>query len=151
MAKLNRELLETAMVYGSEEVRLAQSKLNSVAMGYDKSAAASRSAFAAEAGIVASNDLVDDVRNNRVDLEKLDRDLLPEEMQSMSGEELRKRVAVNQTQRDEINQQIKELSAKRAHYVKNELSKHTDAKKGFDFQVVESLRAQAARKGITYK
>jgi len=60
-------------------------------------------------------------------------------------------VAVNQTRRDEINRQIKELAAKRAHYVKKELSKHVDAKKGFDFQVVESLRAQAARKGITYK
>ena len=28
---------------------------------------------------------------------------------------------------------------------------YTSAKKGFDYQVVESLRAQAAKKGITYK
>ena len=97
------------MVYGSKEVRIAQGKLNSRAMGYDKSAAASRSVFAAEAGIVASNDLVDDVRKNRVDLEKLDRDLLPKDMQSMSGEELRKRVTVNQARRDQINRQIKTL------------------------------------------
>ena len=72
-------------------------------------------------------------------------------MQSMSGEELRKRVIVSQTRRDEINRQIKELSVKRAKFVKSKLAKNPDAKKGFDFQVVESLRAQAARKGITYK
>ena len=84
-------------------------------------------------------------------MEKLDRDLLPKDMQSMSGEELRKRVIVSQTRRDEINRQIKELSVKRAKFVKSKLAKNPDAKKGFDFQVVESLRAQAARKGITYK
>ena len=151
LARLNRELLETAIVYGKKEVRAEQLALNKMAKGYDAPAAAARSVFAAEAEIVASNDLVDDVRNSRVDIDKIDKDLLPVEMQSISLEELHKRITVNQARRDEINRKIKELSAKRAHFVKQELTKHPDAKKGFDFKVLESLRVQASRKGITYK
>ena len=151
LASLNRDLLDTAIAYGEKEVRAGQVVLNEKAKAYDTSAAASRSAFAAESGIVASNDLVDDVRNSRVDLSKLDKDLLPEKMQSLPAEELGKLVAKNQAQRDQINKHIQELSAKRAEFVKVELAKHTDGKKGFDLQVVESLKAQAAAKGIVYE
>ena len=43
-------------------------------------------------------------------------ELLPEEMQLIPPEELRKRITANQARRDEINEQIKELSAKRARF-----------------------------------
>ena len=83
LARLNLELLDTAMVYGKKEVRAKQTELNEMARDYDAPAAADRSAFAAKSGIVASNDLVDDVRNARVDIDKMDKELLPAEMRSI--------------------------------------------------------------------
>ena len=151
LARLNRELLATALVYGSKVVRTRQAKLNQVAMGYSAPAAAERASFSVSAGKVASNDLVDDLRKNRVKLGDLDKDMLPEAMQKMSPEGQRKLIAENQAKRDGINEKIRTVSAQRNDYLKKELSKAKGGKKGFDLKVLDALKVQAARKDISYK
>ena len=151
LAKLNRELLDTAVVYGNKKVRFAQKKLNTAAKDYSGAAAADRASFAEAAGKTASNDLVDDIRKNRVKLAKLKKDALPENMRKMSLKEQKKFIAENQAKRDKINAKIKDLSAKRAKFMKKELARTKGGKKGFDLKVVDSLKVQAARKGIKYK
>ena len=151
LSRLNRELLGTAVVYGSKHARAAQTKLNEGAMAYSAPAAADRARFSASAGKVASNDLVDDLREGRVKLGELKKDMLPEAMQKMSLEEQTKLIATNQAKRDDINAKIRQISTQRAEYLKKELAKTKGGRKGFDLKVLEALKVQAAKKNISYE
>ena len=153
LARLNRDLLGTAVVYGRGEVRAKQRAMNIAAGRYAAPAAASRAKYAADAGTVASNDLVDDVRKHNVELEKLDKDMLPEKLRKMTPAERKAHVAEVQKNRDEINKKIQAVAAKRADYIKKELAEAAKAgrKAGFDEKVMASLKVQAAKKDIVYK
>jgi len=94
---------------------------------------------------------VDAVRDGGVKLDEIDDDQLPEEMQKMSAEERSAYLAKQQAERDKLNASIKDLSAKRASYITKKLSETKGEPEGFDAKVIETLRSQAARKGITYK
>ena len=153
LARLNRDLLGTAVVYGRGEVRAKQRAMNIAAGRYAAPAAASRAKYAADAGTVASNDLVDDVRKHNVKLERLDKDMLPEKLRKMTPAERKAHVAEVQKKRDGINKKIQAIAAKRADYIKKELAKAAKAgrKAGFDEKVMASLKVQAAKKDIVYK
>lgn len=151
MAKLNRDLVGTAVVYGSAREQAAQKALNTGAASYAAPAAAERGKFALNSGKVADRDLVKDAKEGKVDVAKLKQEELPADMQKMSPEEQKKHLADMSAKREKVTTELKELSAKRDEYIKQELAKNKDAKKGFDSQVLEVLKSQAARRDITYK
>ena len=151
LAELNAAMIKTAVVYGKGEVRARQSALNMAAGGYDAPAAAERAAFFAADDAVARNDLVEEVKKKRVDLDKVKKGLLPENMRKMTPEQRKKYVAGRQAKRDGLMKQIKTLSAKRVKYIREQLAKTTGARDNFDEQIVATLKRQAARKNIRYK
>lgn len=150
LAKLNGELTRTVVVYGDASVQAGNRALNEEAGRYDKKAQAARVMYALSSGRAAGGDLVDAVRNGKVDLEKVKTEHLPANMQKMSPRERQAYVSARQQKRDEIMKEVKELSARRAAFMKTELAKVKGPKAGFDHEVVKSLRKQAARKDITY-
>ena len=150
-AKLNAELTTTAVFYGDKKAQARYARLNAAAAKYAPTASADRAVFAGESGIAAAGDLVDAVRNKKVDLREISKEHLPANMRKMSSKDRAKYIQTRQAKRDEITKKIKALSAKRAAYVKKELVKAPAGKKGFDHKVVEAIHEQAARKGITYE
>jgi len=151
LSELNSKLMDTAVVYGNRGVREKQGKLNVAAKSYSAPAAASRASFAAEAEAVAANDLIDDLRKNRAELKDMKEDALPENMQKMTPEEREKYVAEMQAVRDKLNEQIREISGKRNEFIKEKLAEDKGTKDAFDVQVLEAIKAQAAKKGISYE
>jgi len=158
LAKLNSELVDTALSYGVAEEREAAGTLKASVkeMGDRPEAAASRAVFSAKAGkaVGGSKDLVTDADSEEdisVMLGEIKDEELPEEMQKMTQEEREKYVAEKKVKRDEVTKKIEELSKKRGEFIKEELEKSEDKKEGFDLKVIEALKKQAEKKGITYE
>ncbi|HUS58754.1 MAG TPA: vWA domain-containing protein [Planctomycetota bacterium] len=151
LAELNGKLLDTAVVYGKAGVREKQAELNTSAKSLPTAAAAERSSFAARSGIVARNDLVDDMRNAVVKLENLKPDMLPENVRKMTKDEQTEYLAQKQVERDDLNKQIAEVSKKRNEFVKQQIAEDKTARSGFDQQLLDALKVQAAEKHISYE
>lgn len=158
LAGLNTELVDTAIVYGNREIQVKQEALNIKAKKITeevvvagKAIAADRAAYSAATGTAAKNDLVEEVIKKNISLDKVDKKMLPEKLQKMSKEELKKHVAEKRAKRQKIMKKIEALAVKRAAYIKEQLSKYKGQKKGFDLEVVESLKKQAKKKKIKYE
>jgi len=155
LAALSRDLDETRVVYGSRERRREAERLHAAvggALAKPEAAApaADRVAFKATSGRVAEDDLLDAIRDKRVDLEKLDEKELPEKLQKMTKAERKKYLDGLTAKRQTILAEIKALNTRRQDYIKKELAKRTGKGDAFDEQVLKMLRKQAAKKGITY-
>jgi Mg-chelatase subunit ChlD len=158
LAGLNTELVDTAIVYGNKKTQANQMALNIKAKNITeevvvagKAIAADRASYSAVTGTAAKNDLVEEVIKKKISLDKVDKKMLPEKLQKMSKEQLKKYVAEMRIKRQKIMKKIEELAAKRAVYIKEQLSKYKGQKKGFDLEVVESLKKQAKKKKIKYE
>ncbi len=153
LAKLNSEMVGTVLIYGESEEIAAGEKLKAGADISEPRSAASRAVYAAESGkaIGGGKDLVADADEEGKLLRELKDEELPEEMREMTQEQREKYIADNKAKRDETMKQIKELSDKRNQYIKSELEKTKDKKEGFDIKVIDALKEQAEKKGITYE
>jgi len=153
LAKLNSEMVSTVVVYGATEEQVAGESLKSSIASYAPKAAADRAVFYEKSGkaISGGKDLVQAVDDDEVSLDEVKDEELPENMQKMTQEERKKYIAQQKAKRDEVNKKIKELSSKRNEHIKAELKKTEGKKEGFDLKVIEALKKQAARKGITYE
>jgi len=151
LSKLNAKLMDTTITYGAREVRAKQAKLNDDAKGYAAPAAAERASFAATSGKAASNDLLDHLGKEGAKLEEVKKDMLPENMQKMTDKERAEYVAKMTAERDALTRQIQDISTKRNEFIKQKLSEDKGAKDGFDEQLLDVLKEQAAEKDIRYE
>jgi hypothetical protein len=158
LGRLNAELTGTVVVYGSKAEQIKNAKLNMSMSKIAESglagaagAAADRAAFAAVTGRAGTGDLADAVAQKKVELERLKKDDLPENMRKMTLAEQKVYLGQQLAQRREIARKIQQLSAKRAAHIRKELEKKEGAKDSFDAQVLKSLKAQAARRAIRYE
>lgn len=157
LARLGREVDGTLLAYGSAEEQAAQRVRQErserlAAAAPAAGAEADRVAYKmGEAGLstlVGSQELVQDVRDGRVDLGKLSEDELPEALRELSPEERRAYVEKKGAERDELRRRIVEISAKRQAFLEEQMA--AAGPDGFDRRVLEALRKQAAVKGIVY-
>ncbi|MBN1589489.1 MAG: VWA domain-containing protein [Pirellulales bacterium] len=160
LSELNRKLISTTVVYGETSIRATQKALNDVAgakIAKPESSegrslmrkSADRAAFSVKAGKAASNDLLSDMVQGKIRLEDVDEKKLPENMQKMTIDERKAFVVKQQNIREELSRQIKDVSAKRAEYLKKEMTK-AGAAPSFDTKVLDSLKRQAGRNGVEY-
>ena len=101
---------------------------------------------AGSATLYGVQELVNDYANEKVKLEEIKKEHLPESLQSLSLEELRETVERKKQERDDLRTLMKSLSSQRSAYISAQQTKMDPD--GFDIQVVETLRTQAAKKGI---
>ena len=99
---------------------------------------------------LGEGELVDDVANGRLNLSKLGKDKLPEPLQSMAPAEQEAMIAERAEQRDELQRRIKEVSAKRARYLKAKVEERGGARASLDYKLYSTVREQAEAKGMTY-
>jgi hypothetical protein len=99
----------------------------------------------------ATWDLVDAVRENKVDPAKLDPKELPEPLRNLKADELKARIEQASKQRAAIQSQIATLNKEREAFVAEELKKQAGAgAKTLDEVMAETTRSQASALGYTF-
>lgn len=162
LSDLSGELNKTYIAFGAdggagglkaaEQARQNQAAQDTNAASAGKPAAAQRAA--AKSSAIYDNskwDLVDAKNKDKEVLEKVSEDALPENMKKMNAEERKAYVEQQGQKRQEIQKQIKDLSAQREAYVKAEMEKKgLDESKGFDAALRKMIRQQAQAKGFEF-
>jgi Mg-chelatase subunit ChlD len=156
LAELSGKLDRTYLTYGrAEEQAARKDKLSRAAEATTAAApaaAADRAAFKASAGggFFGGRDLIADSEAGTVRLNKLGDDELPVELRGLDKAAQARIIEQKKAERAQLQKEIAELSKQREQHIADELKKKGGAKDGFDQKVIESLRAKAATKGITY-
>lgn len=150
LGKINSELAETTLVYGSKTEQAAGEGKLAEAKALPGGAAADRASFAGKSGRVASYDLIDAIADKKVKLSDLKEAELPPALQKLktarSREEYIEKV---RKRRVELNKEARDLGDKRAAHIEKELKKGK-AQDSFDGQVLRMLQGQAKKHGIKY-
>lgn len=146
LIELNTKLNKTYLWFGSKKSRGSNSRrqiaqdaeaFNGWGSGYKRS-------LSKASGIYdnRSRDLVDGASSGSIEIESLDAELLPEEMQKLNVEERKKYVADNAAKRKEIQEQIKQVAKDREAYLKTQLAKDGKDKNTLGDVIVEALDEQ---------
>lgn len=159
MAEMSKKLDETRIYYGSNsDIAASEAREEDADEIYARStvtAQAQRAAFNAKASGAANfageQELLNDMSSKGKRLKDIKKAELPKEMQPMSATERENYVAKKQKSRDDLRAKIGKLDEKRKQYLKDLADKNgLSGKASFDKAVYQSIRDQAARKGIVY-
>ncbi|MGB0748950.1 MAG: vWA domain-containing protein [Magnetospiraceae bacterium] len=159
LAELSAELDGTRLYYGDAEEKAARQRKVDAAeklhSGASVASQARRAAFnASDSGhknFVGEGELVDDVSSGLVDLFRMDEANLPAPLQAMAPEEREAVVKETAERRDALRQEIKELSAQRDAFMKDKIAEMGGAEDSLDHKIHDTVRGQAAAKGIHYE
>ena len=151
---IDGQIRATMIDYGDPEVMREQESKRfmgrTITAGSSVEALADRAAYnqsaAGRVNYYGSQELVFDYENDRVELEKIEKAHLPEELRELSIEDLREKVDSLLAERKSLEAELEGLTRKRADFISAELKRQ--GADGFDTKVVETLREQGARKGI---
>lgn len=152
LSELGRQIGSTYTAYGSEDARasgtaaLAETEAV-VATNSNSSVRADRAMNKALNKDAYNGDLLQDIENGRIDLDKVKTDALPTDLKAMPSPERAKEIEKRLGERKKIRAEILDLSKQRADYISGE-QKKSGKKAGFDAAVGEALAAQLAGKGI---
>jgi len=155
LASLNRALGETVIAWGSAGEQAELEGKRREALLAPPSAAASRLAYLAKtSGRVndGREDLVDAVKEGRVELDKVKKDELPATLRDLAPAERDAQVKAKVEERAKLQQRVADLSRERDAWIRAEEARLSAAGKGdgFDQQVLEAIRGQARGFGIAY-
>jgi len=95
-------------------------------------------------------DLVDAIDTKKVELEKIDKEVLPEKLREMSPEERKTYIEEKKKQRAEIQKRIQELNEQRKKYIAEEMKKQQQDKT-LGSAIIKAIRDQAGKKNFTFK
>ncbi len=152
LAKLNGELMDTALYAGAAPAQAKAELRRGDAKALAPSAAADRVSFMSKSGggaaasgaaAVGAVDLADKPELAA----KMKTEELPAAMQKLNEGERVKFAQAQQQKRQDLEKQITELSKKRDAFVSQ---KAKESKDSFDERVFESVKAEAAPAGVAY-
>lgn len=154
LSRLNERIGTTLIPYGDSKLQAEVHAKYAMAASAPISAMADRLSYNSKTGkaVQGRGELVDALNDKRLNLEEIDQKQLPTELQKLDRDELQKRIAKTRDERTDLQKQIVEVSKKREAYIQSENKRLAAEGKGdaFDQKVGETLRGQAAKKGITY-
>jgi len=154
LAELNRKLGTTLVAYGGEASRRSVAAKQLAAEAAPASVAADRLSFNAKFGVAVQGEgeLLDALAGGKVKLAEVKKDELPADWRDLGDADLRARIELKQKERAALQARIQQLSRERDNYVAAERKKLAASGKGdaFDLKVADTIRAQAAKKGIDY-
>lgn len=155
LSKLSRDLNSTYVAYGSEGGRMREAQAANDRDAETRAPASAAERAASKAGGLYRNeswDLVDAVNNKNVELDKLKPSDLPEDLRTMDTKQQREYLEQKSKDRQQLQAKIQDLSKRRDAYVDGKLKesgKKTDS--AFDAQVLNTLKEQGQKKGITFE
>lgn len=150
IAKLSAAIGKTSVAYGSSERQSAVHAKNALAAKAAPAVAAERAAYNSASGgkaIQGRGDLVADLADGAVALESVKEDDLPPELKKLTAAERKTYLDQQRAKRTELNQQLAELSRKRADFIEQEKARLAKEGKGdaFDLKVGETVKEQFQR------
>jgi hypothetical protein len=154
IVKLSADLNTTYLGFGAEREEAAA---NQVAQ--DSNAVTAAPAVGVQRAITKSSglysnsswDLVDAVKEEKVKIEDVKKDDLPEELRTLSSEELKAKVSEMQTKREQLQKRIAELNDARVKYVAEQLKlKGEEQGKTLEAAVLAAIKSQAQRRGYEF-
>lgn len=154
--KLNIEINDTVVPYGVETKRAEiMDKVGRSKAMLGVVSAEMNAYFEKKSGpggtrqvISGGGDLVEDVANGAVDLSKLEKKALPEDMQGLSAGDRKAYVASRAAQRSALRSELDHLLKKRASFVAEKQAAAMSKPDAFDTEVDRMIKAQAAAKGF---
>jgi Mg-chelatase subunit ChlD len=151
LAEINGELVRSVVVFGDTKGMEKDKAKGDEALALPAPAQAARAAFQAKNNQAATYDLIDSIKQKRVKLEDVKKEELPEEMQKMTVKERQAYLDEREKKRETLRKEALELDKKRGDFLAQKQKEEAGkGKAGFDVQVLEILRKQAASKKIEY-
>jgi len=156
LSHLNRELMKTALAYGSDEHKKELGRKLERASAAPAAVVAERLSYLKKSGGVLNSgrsDLLDAVKRGLVELDEVPEKQLPAEIQAMEPPERKAFLQQKTEEREAVQRQIDSLTKDRDAYVRTETERLRASGKadGFDDKVLETIRSQAAVAGIEYE
>jgi hypothetical protein len=96
-------------------------------------------------------DMVDAIRSNKIKLEDVKEEDLPEDLREMSQVERKSYIEAKAKQRGEIQQRIQELNEQRKKYVAEEMKKQQQQGNTLGSAAIKAVREQAKKKDFTFE
>lgn len=154
---LSIELEKTRILYGSpgavQGYKLHKEKASKAMESASYSATAQRADFnvskAGAKNFGGGYDLLIQLENNKIELDKIDNSQLPEKLQKMNKPELQEYIKSVQAKRRELTAKIRTLSAERQKYMLEQAKKSGKLKDSFEKNVLDSIRPQLKEKKIS--
>lgn len=151
LAALNRRVTETVLVWGDTRKRQEDNAKNDRAFGLAAGEAGARIAYQAKNGQAAAYCLLDGIKQNKVKLEDLKPEELPEPLKKLKPEAQKAYLADLDKKRQKINEQILSLDKQRSEWIAKKTAEESKkGKGGFDVKVLEILRSQAKGYELDY-
>ena len=154
LQKLNERISATVIPDGDATIQQEVHSKTALAAAAPAAAIADRLSYNSKMGrgIQGRGDLIDALSNDEVKFESIDSRQLPADWQKLEKDELQRRVEKNRSDRADLQKKVIALSKEREEYIAAENKRLAAEGKGdaFDAKVAETLRNQAAKKGITY-
>ncbi len=154
IAELGVKLNDTYIAYGRRgaEAQLRQSE-------QDRNAAAASPKARLGRAVAKSSyhykneawDLVDAIDAEKVELEEIAKEELPEKLQNMSPEERKTYIEEKKKQRAKIQKRIQELNEQRKKYIAEEMKKRQQQDDTLGSAIIDAIRDQAEKKNFTFK
>ncbi len=159
IAELSAQLDDTRLYYGTEEEK---EKMHGKVAATDKMHAglsfasrARRAEFNASEGgrtnLLGENELVAAIADGTVDLDELDANALPESLRAMAPAEQEAFVAELSEKREDLQRQIRDLSAERGGYIAKKVDEAGGMKSSLDQKLYDAVKKQASEAGLEYK
>ncbi len=158
IAEKSKLMDATRLYYGdAKAAQLQQAKLHKGMEIYGCASAVSvaqRAAFNCSSSGMSNfagfQELVTDFSAGKIQLAKIEKQDLPEAVREMSAEEMEAHLKAKNTERTKLQKQIIELSKKRQKWLRDELSRQGEDQPELDGIIYDSIKTQAARRGIQY-
>lgn len=147
LAELHGRLEGTTLAFGARREETVARLSSARGMMMVPAAAAERAAFKADAGFSGESDLLQAVEDKRVDIAAVKDDELPPSLRGMNAEQRKNELEKMRLHRSALKSEIAEISRAREDWRKTNSAPKRDS---FDTKLVETLKEQAARKGIAY-
>jgi hypothetical protein len=151
LRRLQRELESTRLYYGRADARRRAEHARGLAMDMDGEEGASRAAALSKSGRAPgpadTEDLVAGaVAGEPAPMDELEEEQLPDQLQGLSDEERKEKVAELAAKRQAVEAQIAELVKERDAFLRT-----NQPKDGFDARVLESLKEDAEAVGLSWE
>ena len=158
LSDLSKELDNTRVYYGNKEAKIKQGrKVAASKKLHDKSSLKSlarRATYNTSASgkdnFLGEGELVDAISSGNMALEEIEKNELPKEMQSMKPKAQKDYVVGLSKKREELKNDIKQLSEKRNKFLKSKVAKSGADKNSLDAKIFGAIKKQSAKKGLVY-
>jgi len=154
ISELGVRLNDTYLAYGSSASSAVarQKQQDTNAANSSREAVIQRSVTKASANYLNySWDLVDAIKNKKLQLKDIDEKNLPAQMQKMDQNQRHKYVAKMAAQRSELQKKVQQLNEGRRKYIAEQMKKQSPVNNTLGSAMVRMIREQAGKRNFTFE